>query len=125
MDFFVVFNSMVSSFHLLQVFTHFAGLRPVLDEEMSKFLHDHVFMGHADNSAEEQFRFVNQERREICQLRNEYVKAMTPVWDSFCRNIKIRVDLAVDSDGKVMLDDDGRTTDLSGNDHFESKSMYF
>ena len=82
-------------------------------------------MGKGLNAAEERFKEIMSERREICLLRNEYSDIMKPIWDSFERNSKIRVDLEVDSDGELVLDDEGRPNDLTGNNYFESKSRSF
>ena len=100
----------------------FTGSRPTLNVEESEIFVENNSMSSGYNAAEEQFKNLTQERREVCQLRNKYTDLMGPVWDSFERNCKIRVDLEVDSDGELVLDEDGRPNDLTGNDHFDSKS---
>ena len=93
-----------------------------MEHEESQQVFNYVRAVREDNVAEKQFRHVTRERRDICQLRNDYVDLMKPVWDSFSRKVKVRVDLEVDSKGEVVFDDEGRPNDLSGNKPFDTKS---
>ena len=112
------------NFLLLKAGFSIAGSRPSFDSDVSAEFDDQCFMNTGSNAAEEQFRIVTQERREMSLLRNEYTKAMSPIWDSFERNFKIRVDYDTDADGNLVLDDEGHPVDLTGNNPFESKSRF-
>ena len=47
---------------------------------------------------------MTEERRETSLLRNKYIELMGPVWDSFERNVKIRVEYDVDENGELILE---------------------
>ena len=104
------------------MFKILSGSRPALEIEESKELLKNLFLPANESILQDQRRRIQSERTAICSLRNDYCQIMKEVWDSFERNVKMRVEYELDSDGQIVRDDDGRPNDLSGNDPFKFKS---